>query len=133
MKKSMFTILLLLSLAWAVPALGEGAAADPEAIYTWSYVGTTAGAAAAAALVTQFIKGLLDKLGHVPTRAVVLVLCMGFMCGAQAVQGTLEAKNLPILLLNAIVAATSAMGLYQVTFAKLEEKNDDADGDAGAD
>lgn len=37
--------------------------------------------------------------------------------------GALALQDVPIVLLNAVIAATSAMGMYQVTFAKLEDKN----------
>ncbi|MBS7299449.1 MAG: hypothetical protein KIG71_00310 [Eubacteriales bacterium] len=58
-----------------------------------------------------------------PTRLVVLLLCLLLMVGSRAAQGALALQDVPIVLLNAVIAATSAMGMYQVTFAKLEDKN----------
>ena len=116
----MMTLLLLCAPALCEAALPED---DAQPVYTWAYVGTTAGAAAAAALITQYTKEWLDRLRHVPTRLVVLLLCLLFMVGSRAAQGALALQDLPIVLLNAVIAATSAMGMYQVTFAKLEDKN----------
>ena len=116
----MMTLLLLCAPALCEAALPEG---DAQPVYTWAYVGTTAGAAAAAALITQYTKEWLDRLRHVPTRLVVLLLCLLFMVGSRAAQGALALQDVPIVLLNAVIAATSAMGMYQVTFARLEDKN----------
>ena len=116
----MMTLLLLCAPALCEAALPED---DAQPVYTWAYVGTTAGAAAAAALITQYTKEWLDRLRHVPTRLVVLLLCLLFMVGSRAAQGALALQDLPIVLLNAVIAATSAMGMYQVTFARLEDKN----------
>lgn len=125
MKTLLLTLLaaLLLTLA-ALPAAAEAASSAPDengalAPYTWEGLATMAGATAAVLLIVQYTKTWLDMLVHIPTRAIVLVLSAAILIGANAALYGISWMDIPPLLLNAVLVATSAMGAYEVTFAKI--------------
>jgi len=123
MKKRMI-LAALLCLALPLAALAEEPPADKA--YTWEYLASIGGTAAAVLLIVQYIKRGLDKVRHIPTRAVVLVLAVGLQLGSAAVLHGLNWPDVPLLVLNGFVAATSAMGMYEVTFAKGDAAHDAA-------
>ena len=119
--KKLFTPLMLtlfLVLA-AVPVMalaeGETAAATPTEPLTWAYLATIAGAATFTLLVVQLFKVPLDKVWKIPTR------CLATMLLATAFTTGLTIENAALAALNAVLATFTAMGEYEITFAKLNK------------
>lgn len=128
MKKRKITLLLLLVLLFTVSTIGALAEATgvlpapveeggPTTPYTWAALATISGATLATVAVVQYIKAPLDKVWKIPTRVVVYLIAFGFMVGGQAVINGLILTDLPIVAVNAILAANAAMGVYEQTFA----------------
>jgi len=93
--------------------------------YTWQILGTTAGATAAVTLIVQYVKAPLYDLWKIPARVIVyalsaLVMACSYVFGG----GPFTADSALLLLVNAFVVAMAAMGSYEVTFAKLEKKDE---------
>ena len=53
----------------------SGEPALPES-FTWKYLITTGGAAIFVFFVVKFAKAPIDKIGHIPTRLLVYILCL---------------------------------------------------------
>lgn len=121
MKKFWIWIALaLLICCAAAPALAETIGAETEPL-TWAYLGTIGGAAAFTLLVVQFIKAPLDRVWKLPTRLVAYVIALGVMLVATAFTSGLNIENVLLSLCNALLAALSAYGMYELTFAKTEK------------
>jgi Kef-type K+ transport system membrane component KefB len=121
MKKFLFLVALVLLICCAVaPALAESISSDTEP-FTWAYLGTIGGAAAFTLLVVQFIKAPLDRVWKLPTRLVAYVIALGVMLVATAFTSGLNIENVLLSLCNALLAALSAYGMYELTFAKTEK------------
>lgn len=125
--KKLFTPLMLtlfLVLA-AVPVMalaeGETAAATPTEPLTWTYLATIAGAATFTLLVVQLFKVPLDKVWKIPTRVFVYIVCLATMLLATAFTTGLTIENAALAALNAVLATFTAMGEYEITFAKLNK------------
>lgn len=123
--KKLFTMLMLtlfLVLA-AVPvmALAEGETATPTEPLTWAYLATIAGAATFTLLVVQLFKVPLDKVWKIPTRIFVYIVCLATMLLATAFTTGLTIENAALAALNAVLATFTAMGEYEITFAKLNK------------
>ena len=125
--KKLFTPLMLtlfLVLA-AVPVMalggGENAAATPTEPLTWAYLATIAGAATFTLLVVQLFKVPLDKVWKIPTRVFVYIVCLATMLLATAFTTGLTIENAALAALNAVLATFTAMGEYEITFAKLNK------------
>ena len=118
MKKIVFEVAAVLML---IPVVAWAEGGTGETPYTWGMLGTIAGAAAATLLIVQFIKAPLDRVWHIPTRLLVYVIAAGLMLLSSAVMRGLTWPDVPLILLNAVVAATSAMGTYEMTFAKVDK------------
>ncbi len=102
--------------AETVPAHGE----LPDE-FTWQYLATTAGAAVLAFAVVQFIKAPLDKIWKIPTRLLVYLLCLITLLISNAFLNyglTIEMAALSVF--NALIAAYSAYGMYEVFIRKKE-------------
>lgn len=130
--KKIFSILMLavISLTFLLPVLAfaeEAAvtpavdAAIPTEPFSWEYLATIAGAAAFTLLVAQFLKFPLDKVWKIPTRIVVYVIALAVIVIATAFTAGLTAQNFLLACANAFIAALTAMGAYEVTFAKLNK------------
>ena len=87
---------------------------------TWTYLATIAGAAAFTLLVVQFLKAPLDKVWKIPTRVFAYVVALGVMLVATAFTTGLTVDNALLVGVNALLAALSAYGAYEVTFGKIE-------------
>jgi len=87
-----------------------------EELMTWTSLGTLAGATAAVLLIVQYLKPLLPKLD---TRILALVLSIVVLELATLIAGGTP-QDYGLAVLNAILVASSAMGAYQVTFAKAD-------------
>lgn len=125
--KKLFTLLMLtlfLVLA-AVPVMalaeGETTAATPTEPLTWAYLATIAGAATFTLLVVQLFKVPLDKVWKIPTRVFVYIVCLATMLLATAFTTGLTVENAALAALNAVLATFTAMGEYEITFAKLNK------------
>ena len=117
------SLLLLVSLA-SVAAAEAGPSAIPQEkeAFSWAYLATIAGAAAATLLIVQFAKAPLDKVWKLPTRWLVYLVALGILLLATAFTEGLSLQRLPLVMLNAFLAALSAYGSYEITFAQREQK-----------
>ena len=89
--------------------------------YTWATLGTSAAQIAAVLLIVQYFKIPLDKIGHIPTRVLVLVIALVLqVCVALFGGAGLTAADAPLVVLNAFIVALAAMGAYEVTFKKVD-------------
>ena len=88
---------------------------------TWTYLATIAGAAAFTLLVVQFLKAPLDKVWKIPTRGFGYVGALGGMLVATAFTTGLTVDNALLVGVNALLAALSAYGAYEVPFGKIEK------------
>ena len=139
MKRIIFILLaaLLLAVTCVLPALAEGnpiavvtlgETVEPEPTpgelpseFTWKYLATTAGAAALAFAVVQFIKAPLDTAFHIPTRLLVYLLCLATLLVANAFMNHgLKIETAVLCVFNALISAYSAYGLYEVWIRKKE-------------
>lgn len=126
MKKILSTIsLILLTLALLTPFGAASAEAAPDTTnsdpFTWAYLASIAGTAAFALLFVQFFKVPLDRVWKIPTRVFVYIICLITMLVATAFTSGLTMQTALLSAVNAMLAALSAMGAYEVTFAKVEK------------
>ena len=132
--KKIFALLLALGmvavmvLVPAQVAFGEALDAPvtdvPNAVtepFTWGYLATVGGAAVFTLFVVQFAKAPLDKVWKIPTRFLVYVIALVTMLAATALTTGLNIDAVLLSAVNALLAATSAYGMYEVTFAKLSK------------
>lgn len=82
-----------------------------EEFFTWSALGTYAGATLAVTLITQLIKGIgwIDKI---PTRITSYVVALIVLIAAAAVAGELTWATAGLAIINAVVVALAANGAY---------------------
>ena len=124
--KKIFSLLcalamILMAIALPIAAFAEDSAADVIAQtepFTWQYLATISGAAALTLLVVQFIKAPLDKVWKIPTRFLAYIIALVTLLAATALTTGLDIENVLLAVVNAILAATSAYGMYEITFAK---------------
>lgn len=123
MKKIFLCLILALALLIPVAALAEGEL--PTDPFTWSQLATIAGATLATLLIVQLLKLPLDRVWKIPTRIVVyfisliiLLLATWFTDGLTWSSGFLTA-------FNAVIVALAAMGAYEITFRRLDEKTEE--------
>lgn len=122
MKKKLMALVMALLLVTAMTAgvMAESlqeAAQLPQTL-TWEYLATTLGAAVFTLLVVQFIKEPLDQLVKLPTAFVAYVVALVTLLVATWMTKGMAVQELVLCLFNALLAATSAMGMYEKTFAK---------------
>ena len=134
MKKLLSLVLLLLAVtlfAFPVSALAEDTAdattgitaseaGTPAEPFTWQYLASIAGAAAFTVLVVQFLKAPLDKIWILPTRVFAYIIALLTMLVATAFTTGLDIQTALLAVVNAFIAALTAYGAYEVTFAKLD-------------
>lgn len=126
MKKiNLFILAMTAMLTIALPACAE--VAQPDAFFDWSYLATYSGAVAAVVFIVQFLKLPIDKLGHVPTRVLVYVVSLAVLLLAQLFTGNaFTPEVIALAVLNAVIVAFAAMGVYERAIALPEaEKNDE--------
>lgn len=108
---------------FAAPDSFDGAVTEmPGEPLTWAYLATIAGAAAATLLVVQFCKIQLDKVWKIPTRLFVYIVALVFMLLGTSFTTGLTLDTVLLTAVNALVAAITAYGAYEVTFKKLDTK-----------
>ena len=135
MKKPLFFLLLIMVTAIIlIPAFSVAEEAAEIAIgvvqneiptnpVSWDQLATIAGAAMATMLIVQLLKLPLDKVWKIPTRIIVFLIAAVVMLLATYFTKGLDASAAMLTILNAVIAALTAMGGYELTFAKLEKKN----------
>lgn len=120
---ALMALTMLFMLAMPVFALAEEAATPeiPVEPFTWQYLVTIAGAAAFTLLVVQFLKAPLDKVWKIPTRVFAYIIALVVMLVATAFTSGLTVDSVLLVAANAFLAAMSAYGAYELTFAKLNK------------
>lgn len=129
-KMLILPILTLCILCFATGACAESLL-PPEngAFFDWASLATYSGAIAAVVFIVQFLKLPLDKIGHVPTRAVVYAVSfLILLCAQYFTTHVLNLEAAALAAMNAAVVSFAAMGLYERAVAlpesgKLEKKD----------
>ena len=122
MKKLITLLILLLVLLLPVVALAEGEL--PTDPFTWEQLATIAGATLATLLIVQLCKFPLDKVWKIPTRIVVYVISLIILELATQFTAGLTINNALLNAFNAVIVALAAMGAYEITFRKVDEKKE---------
>ena len=94
----------------------------PTQPFSWEQLATIAGAALATMLIVQLLKLPIDKVWKIPTRIIVFLIAACVMLLATYFTHGLSWNTALLTLLNAVIAALTAMGGYELTFAKLDAK-----------
>lgn len=118
--KKLFVILFVLLIILPTVAMAEGAI--PSDPFTWAQLATIAGATAAVLLIVQLLKLPLDKVWKIPTRAVVYAISLVILLLATIFTEGITLQTGLLTALNAVIVALAAMGAYEMTFRKLDDK-----------
>ena len=94
----------------------------PTNPFSWEQLATISGAALATMLIVQLLKLPLDRVWKIPTRIIVFLIAAAVMLLATYFTKGLSADTAILTILNAVIAALTAMGGYELTFAKIEHK-----------
>ena len=94
----------------------------PTQPVTWAQLATIGGASMATMLIVQILKLPLDKVWKIPTRIIVFVIAFIVLTLATYFTAGLDASTALLTVINAVIVALTAMGGYELTFAKLEKK-----------
>lgn len=118
----MIAAILVMMTAVPVCSLADGMdeITAPSEPVTWEYLVTVAGASLMTLLIVQYIKAPLDRVWKVPTAFVAYLIALSILVSAHAMTSGMNANIFLLCLLNAFIAATSAMGMYEKTFRKIE-------------
>ena len=132
--KKVFACLLLLIvlLPCAVFAEAEIAEVVTEIVETelpvepvsWDQLATIAGCAMMTMLIVQLLKLPLDKVWKIPTRIIVFVISLVIMLLATYFTKGLTGATAMLTVFNAVISALTAMGGYELSFAKIEHKKE---------
>ena len=126
MKRLIIALMIALSVVMLCSvALAEGEL--PTEPFTWQYIATLAGATAATLLIVQLLKLPLDKVWKIPTRIIVFVIAFVVLILATYFTQGLSWNTALLTVINAVIVALTAMGGYELTFAKLEKKKVNAE------
>ena len=134
--KKIFVWLLLLLFLLPVAAMAEElaevavevvASEIPTNPVTWEQLATIGGAAMATMLIVQLLKLPLDKVWKIPTRIIVFVIAFVVLILATYFTQGLSWNTALLTVINAVIVALTAMGGYELTFAKLEKKKVNAE------
>lgn len=79
--------------------------------FTWTTLGTYAGATLAVTLITQLIKGI-GWIDRIPTRITSYVVALIVLIAASAVAGELTWATAGLSIVNAVVVALAANGAF---------------------
>ena len=129
--KKIFVWLLLLLFLLPVAAMAEElaevavevvASEIPTNPVSWDQLATIGGAAMATMLIVQLLKLPLDKVWKIPTRIIVFVIAFVVLILATYFTQGLSWNTALLTVINAVIVALTAMGGYELTFAKLEKK-----------
>ena len=122
MKKILLFMLTLFVLLLPVVALAEGEL--PTDPFTWEQLVTIAGATLAVLLIVQLFKFPLDKIWKIPTRIVVYFISLIVIELATYFTSGLNASSAILNIFNAFIIALAAMGAYELTFRKMDDKRE---------
>lgn len=130
MKKVFVWLLLLLFLLPVVAMAEQLAEAAAEVVaseiptnpVTWEQLATIGGAALATMLIVQLLKLPLDKVWKIPTRIIVFLIAFVVLILATYFTDGLSWNTALLTVINAVIVALTAMGGYEMTFAKFEKK-----------
>ena len=134
--KKIFVWLLLLLFLLPVAAMAEElaevavevvASEIPTNPVSWDQLATIGGAAMATMLIVQLLKLPLDKVWKIPTRIIVFVIAFVVLILATYFTQGLSWNTALLTIINAVIVALTAMGGYELTFAKLEKKKVNAE------
>ena len=134
--KKVFIWLLLLFFLLPVVAMAEQlaevavevvASEIPTNPVSWEQLATIGGAAMATMLIVQLLKLPLDKVWKIPTRIIVFVIAFVVLILATYFTQGLSWNTALLTVINAVIVALTAMGGYEITFAKLEKKKVNAE------
>ena len=130
MRKGVF-FLFLFMIFFPVIALAEAlaevavevvAAEIPTNPVSWEQLATIGGAAMATMLIVQLLKLPLDKVWKIPTRIIVFVIAFVVLILATYFTQGLTWNTALLTMINAVIVALTAMGGYELTFKKIEER-----------
>ena len=96
----------------------------PTQPVTWAQLATIGGASMATMLIVQLLKLPLDKVWKIPTRIIVFLIAAIVLTLATYFTQGLTADTALLTIINAVIVALTAMGGYEITFAKLEHKKE---------
>lgn len=68
-----------------------------------------------------FSNRIASMIWKVPTAFVAYMIALAILVAAHAMTSGMNANTFLLCLLNAFIAATSAMGMYEKTFKKIEK------------
>lgn len=129
MKKVGWIVLfiLLLPVAACAEALVEVAtevvaSEIPTNPVSWEQLATIGGAAMATMLIVQLLKLPLDKVWKIPTRIIVFVIAFIVLILATYFTQGLTWNTALLTVINAVIVALTAMGGYELTFKKIEDR-----------
>lgn len=131
--KKIFACILLAMLLLPVVGMAEAlvevatevvASEIPTQPVTWAQLATIGGAAMATMLIVQLLKLPIDKVWKIPTRIIVFVIAAIILTLATYFTQGLTWDTAILTLINAVIVALTAMGGYELTFAKIEKKNE---------
>ena len=122
-----FLVLFLVPVAAMAEELAEVAvevvaSEIPTEPVSWEQLATIGGAAMATLLIVQLLKLPLDKVWKIPTRIIVFVIAFVVLILATYFTQGLSWNTALLTVINAVIVALTAMGAYEMTFAKLEKK-----------
>ena len=132
--KKIFACFLLLLFLLPVVGMAEEAIIEvatevvaseiPTQPVTWAQLATIGGAAMATMLIVQLLKLPIDKVWKIPTRIIVFAIAAIILTLATYFTQGLTWNTAILTLINAVIVALTAMGGYELTFAKIEKKNE---------
>ena len=132
MRKFAFIVfmLILFPVAGLAEELAEAAveivaSEIPTNPVSWAQLATIGGAAMATMLIVQLLKLPLDKVWKIPTRIIVFFISFIVLILATYFTQGLDWNTALLTVINAVIVALTAMGGYELTFKKLEERKAD--------
>jgi len=93
-----------------------------QEFFNYTSLSTLAGNVAATILIVQFIKKL-KLIKKIPTQLLVLIISFSIIAFASVVTGKFSFKDIPLYLLNSILAASSSIGTYNTINSKNGKKS----------
>ena len=133
MRKTMVCLFLILFLIPVIAGAEQLAEVAVEIVaselptdpVTWAQLATIGGAALATLLIVQLLKLPLDKVWKIPTRIIVFVISFIVLILATYFTQGLTWNTALLTVINAVIVALTAMGGYEMTFKKIEERQAD--------
>lgn len=119
MKKLILFIMMMIML---LPAAAFAEGELPTDPFTWAQLATIAGATLATLLIVQLLKLPLDRIWKISTRIVVYFISLVILLLATLFTDGLTLQTGLLTAVNAVIVALAAMGAYEITFRKIENK-----------